>query len=81
MTDDTKALANRLRAINYIAAERDALAAECAKLREALRKQVVRIAPKPHLRRCILCMRAWDGTAESHAPGCLAAPKPSGEGK
>lgn len=54
-----------------LVADRDALAAECAKLREALRHEVIGAV------QCYLCNMKWHrhDSPERHAPGCLAAPK------
>lgn len=52
-------------------AERDALAEENERLREALREFA--IVPFRELSdQCVLCGKTWDGD-ESHAPGCLVS--------
>lgn len=58
-------------------ADRDALAAENAELREALRRSCIRGPDYAGYERfCCACATGWDtGHPERHAPGCLAAPQ------
>jgi hypothetical protein len=62
-------------------ADRDALAAEVARLREALRAQAIfglRVDNSYGVthHRCEVCRQMWPAQdRERHAPGCLAAPK------